>query len=629
MPYAMNDPIKTHEVFKEVWKVYRKHCPSLVTLASHLMLGASILPAEKDWPEWVKHCETVYKEKKAEMGQAFSDLAIEYHTAWQDGELDPATDDWLCMLNWKEVGLDADGKKVAFWYRDMAANGLTTKQSASHYLLKLLWNGQPLRKIAITPPEGGRKKQYGWCWRVAKFDEPMTLAEADAIGYDVRDDEGSIWKRVPHKEGDGRNVGALLGAEYLRYMDDLVLTCDGEATSDGKGKAHKVGLLTRVISYWQSARARISEQSYRTAINPLTGAKEYIIAPHVCPHNTVSYRTGENLWLTLAAHTAPKIGSEVKAKLRPPTGYAIVNFDFDSQELAILSAYSDKYAGASGSTAFSFSVLAGDKSQGTDMHTATARRVSEQVRDIAGEDICRDAAKQSIYAMCYGAYFKTVGRTIKFWHPRLPADVINKIAKPMLDSFKGARAKGEEYYQGGMASAAFNAMHDLLLQDEPATPVLFNKMPKAMWPAICGDMDAPEQLNWQVQSAGASMMQCAVVSSWWLAKKLDIKASLAITVHDELVYYCQKQYSELFAYCLQIAHAWGWCLLHYNLGIYDMPCIRAFASGISIDKVFRKYHKQDTATPTYPSTSPGKSVNMHDLLPQAEIAKQRWELLYA
>lgn len=615
MGYSMNDPITTHETFQEVWKKYRKHAPSKVTLASHLLLSAMVLPLEEDWYSWVQTCDNASNKAADEASAIFLDVAADYHAKWQSGELDPSQDPWLKWLDWRPIGNDIDGNKVARWYFDLRKEGLSSKQASSHYLLKLSWKGAPLRKLSAYPDgqTTGRKKQFGWCYPVAEDED-----------FDVFAD-GKHWRKVPHKDGEGKNVGNLLTAAYLRYFDDDILRSEA---SDG---AKQVAILSRLRSYWISIKGRTLECAVGQAVNPFTNAKSTILAPQVVPHNTVSYRTGERLWLTLASHTSPKIGSEIKNKVKPPIGCDIVNFDFDSQELGILSAYSDKYVGISGSTAFSFSVLAGNKKEGTDMHTSTAVKTTEAISGVLPDvTIRRNAAKQSVYAMAYGAYFKTVGNTIKMWHPEIPRGLINKVAKPMLEAFKGKKSRGEEYYNGGLASQAFNAMHDLLKVPEPDTPILGNKMPPAMWPSISGSMDAPEQLNWEVQSAGASMLQCIVVSSWWMAKRFQIPAALCFSMHDEVVFYCHKNFSELWAFLLQICHAWTWCLLHYNIGIYDMPLTRAFAESINIDRTWRKAAKGPkarTKTPTFRDIPDGRELGIGQLYEQSEIAKLRWEAL--
>lgn len=58
------------------------------------------------------------------------------------------------------------------------------------------------------------------------------------------------------------------------------------------------------------------------------------------------------------------------------TGYHFVGADVDSQELWIASVLGDSYfAGQHGSTALGWMTLQGNKAQGTDMHSVTAKTV--------------------------------------------------------------------------------------------------------------------------------------------------------------------------------------------------------------------------------------------------------------
>lgn len=70
-----------------------------------------------------------------------------------------------------------------------------------------------------------------------------------------------------------------------------------------------------------------------------------------------------------------------------PTGYKFVGADVDSQELWIASLLGDAYfTGEHGATALGWMTLQGKKSDGTDMHSHTARSAG----------ISRDHAKVSL-----------------------------------------------------------------------------------------------------------------------------------------------------------------------------------------------------------------------------------------
>lgn len=617
MDYSMNDPIKTHEVFREVYPKYRIHCPSLVSLASHYIVSTTVLPIDQDWYKWVANCEKVFNETVEEINQIFIQLAEDYHTDWQNEDLDPLLDPWLKHLNWKPVGKDKKGKLVAKWFHNLKTKGLSTKSIDSHYIMKLSWTPSKEigpRTLAKAKEFNKKTKKWasaGWCYNTPDGEE-----------CDFKDEQGLGWTRVPHANGTDANVGGVLSQDYIKYFEQGTLKAEaGELAS-------KVAELTQLSSYWLSNRARVMENHTGYSMNPFNGAPELVIAPHVVPNNTVTYRTGENLWLTLAAHLkVPKIGSELKAMVRAPIGCDIVNFDYDSQELSLLDIIGSQYSGISGATPLSFGVLAGDKEIKTDMHSSIAKKVSQLVNT----DVKRDAAKQAVYAIMYGVGVKKLSNTVRLSDISLSKSLCKTIAVNLISEFKGKKGRGDKYYKDGLASLSFNGMTDCLLQNEVQTPILGNKMSYPIRPEYNkGGVGRPDLLNWTIQSAGASMLQCTVVGMWYVADLLKIPAKFCLSMHDEFVTYCHKGYSKMWAACVQMVHLWVWSLVHYKHKIYDLPCVRAYASGISVDKIWRKEPKIKVNTPTYTkNVSNGKSFRMSDLVDQIPKIKKRYELIGA
>lgn len=613
LAYACNDTYRTHELYRALYPKYRQAAPSDVTLVAHLLLGASVAPCRHDYTQWAEHCRQMFQLYADDIASEFAKLAKSYYEAWLN-DPDVANDFWLRNLDWTvKHRRKSDGMELPNWYVDVLYNGVTTRKDSASYLLKLSFCESPIRKLK-------KPKARGWCARLIEERDPATgamqyrygdgsLADSEQVFF--MDDDQCYYVRLPHKDGEGHNVGNPLASSF-----SWRLFGDNPEMSAGNPIAKRIQGLHAKSTFWVGYEGRISS----------VGLRNNILAPAVVPHNTVSNRTGEALFLTLPSRGAPRIGSEVKSKLQAPPGHAFVTFDFDSQELAIASAYSDSYYGINGTNAFSFGVLAGDKSKKTDPHSMLAAKASKE----AGLPISRDGAKQSIYAMLYGAMLKTVANTMRMWHPELSLKIACIIAKPVIVGFKGTRSQGSTSYSGGQASAAFNKMHDLTVQERPATPILDIRMQPAMHPEIYGKIDAPDQLNWVVQSAGSSMLQCIVVSTWWLAHKLKIPASLAITIHDEIWTYVKRPFEKLWAYCMQIGHAWCWSLLHYKLGIYELPTGRMFASGIGIDTVCRKNVKANIKTPTN-SFQPrdGKEYSMAELVAigQSDKMKERWSLI--
>ena len=81
------------------------------------------------------------------------------------------------------------------------------------------------------------------------------------------------------------------------------------------------------------------------------------------------------------------------------------------------------------------------------------------------------------------------------------------------------------------------------------------------------------------------------------------------------------------AYLLQVAHAWVWSLLHFQMGVFDMPLNRVFASGIAIDDILRKDCTKPVKTPTFEYAKLGFEVKMKELVDKgfARRAKNEWK----
>jgi DNA polymerase gamma 1 len=103
--------------------------------------------------------------------------------------------------------------------------------------------------------------------------------------------------------------------------------------------------------------------------------------------------------MTAANAKSNSIGSELKSQVKAPPGYVFVGADVDSEELWIASLLGDAALGIHGGTPLGFMTLQGNKSDGTDLHSQTAK--------ILGID--RDKAKIFNYARIYGAGEKFAG----------------------------------------------------------------------------------------------------------------------------------------------------------------------------------------------------------------------------
>lgn len=125
-----------------------------------------------------------------------------------------------------------------------------------------------------------------------------------------------------------------------------------------------------------------------------------------------------------------RIGSELKALIQAPSGYAFVGADVDSQELWIASLIGDSnFTGHHGSTALGWMTLQGTKAEGTDMHSVVAKSVQ----------VSRDQAKVLNYGRIYGAGVPFAKQLLMGFNPALTPDQAGRLASKMYAETKGER----------------------------------------------------------------------------------------------------------------------------------------------------------------------------------------------
>lgn len=112
----------------------------------------------------------------------------------------------------------------------------------------------------------------------------------------------------------------------------------------------------------------------------------------------------------------PKVGSpygkECRSLFMASAGYVLVGCDADALELRCLGGYMSRYDKG----AYIETILSGDKSLGTDMHSVNARALGldpKKLYPVDGKEISgRDIAKTWFYAFIYGAGDYKLGRTM-------------------------------------------------------------------------------------------------------------------------------------------------------------------------------------------------------------------------
>jgi len=505
--------------------------------------------------------------------------------------------------------------RVAFGELD-----LTTKKSVAPLLLRLQWQGFPLF----------HSREHKWLYRIPKSTYSAEKANKNfsrgqPVAFnpkfkqkgdeDLLSDSTHVYFRLPHKDGEGHNVGNPLSKSFVKPIESGELS--SAAAEDGDEAAAKAAQeatnMNVLCSYWMSSRERIMDQMvvYRNG-----DRSKGMILPQVITMGTVTRRAVEATWLTASNAKKNRVGSELKAMVRAPPGYSIVGADVDSEELWIASVMGDSQFGLHGATAIGWMTLEGTKSAGTDLHSKTA--------SILG--ISRDSAKVFNYSRIYGAGQKHAVQLLLQGDSTLTKAAATERAQKLYAATKGSRAfrsrtirpaAVSSLWHGGSESFLFNTLEAIALSDRPMTPALGCGVTRALRKSYLEDPSSylPSRINWVVQSSGVDYLHLLIVSMEYLIKRYDIKARYLISVHDEVRYLADESDRYRTAMALQIANAWTRALFSFNLGIDDLPQGVAFFSAVDIDHVLRKEVFMTCETPSHPRPIPqGESFDIDQLL---------------
>ncbi|KAG6850420.1 hypothetical protein H0H93_013645 [Arthromyces matolae] len=494
---------------------------------------------------------------------------------------------------------------------------ITVRNRIAPLLFRLSWQGWPLF----------HSREHGWTFRVPSAAEfttrlsPLTFFDpADDVLHVLSTQGGFRFYKLPHKDGEKANVGSPLSKTFMKYAEDGTL-------KSPSAEAKEALDMNAQCSYWISARDRIMNQMVvwqKPKLNmgfdvskPAEGEKKQkwgIILPQVITMGTVTRRAIEKTWLTASNAKKNRVGSELKAMVRAPEGYAIVGADVDSEELWISSCMGDAQFGLHGATAIGWMTLEGTKAAGTDLHSKTA--------SILG--ISRDQAKIFNYSRIYGAGMRHAVLLLLQSNAAMLPDEAQKLAENLYASTKGKNTHrtdifGRKFWFGGTESFVFNKLEEIALSDKPQTPALgcgvTYALSKEYLPVEFGADYMPSRINWVVQSSGVDYLHLLIVSMDYLIAKYKIDARYLISVHDELRYLVKEEDKYRAALALQIANLWTRSIFAYKLGMDDLPQGVAFFSAVDIDHVLRKEVDMPCVTPSQPNPIPrGESLDIIGVL---------------
>lgn len=495
---------------------------------------------------------------------------------------------------------------------------ITVRNSISPLLLRLSWQSWPLF----------RSREHGWTFRVPRtadfktrakqvefFDTADAALAAQAGGEDRNG--AYLFYKLPHKDGEKANVGSPLAKMFMKYAQDGTLTSPGDEARDALD-------MNAQCSYWISARDRVMNQlvlwqggasgAMGFTPPPTPERKWGMILPQVITMGTVTRRAIEKTWLTASNAKKNRVGSELKAMVRAPAGYAIVGADVDSEELWISSLMGDAQFGLHGATAIGWMTLEGTKAAGTDLHSKTA--------SILG--ISRDQAKVFNYSRIYGAGMRHAVLLLLQANAGMLPEQAQKLAEALYAQTKGKNThRGDlfdrKFWHGGTESFVFNKLEAIALSDRPQTPALgcgvTHALSKEYLQPGFGTDFMTSRINWVVQSSGVDYLHMLIVAMEHLLAKYDIRARYIISVHDEVRYLVREEDRYRAALALQIANLWTRSMFAYRLGMDDLPQGVAFFSAVDVDSVLRKEVDMPCVTPSQPvPLPPGESLGIADVL---------------
>ncbi|XP_071477444.1 DNA polymerase subunit gamma-1-like [Diadema antillarum] len=460
---------------------------------------------------------------------------------------------------------------------------------------------------------------------------------------------GCWFYKLPHKDGAENNVGSPLAKDFLSKVED------GTLRSGGGTQANRILEINKFISFWRNANKRIASQMVvglekNELPRSVVRSPDYeedgfygAIIPRVITAGTVTRRAVEPTWLTASNARTDRVGSELKSVVQSPPGYHFVGADVDSQELWIAALLGDKnFAGFHGCTAFSWMMLQGKRSEGTDMHSVTASTVG----------ISRDQAKVINYGRIYGAGQQFAIRLLMQFNHRLSQEEAGDKARDIYMATKGRRmyhlsstgqtlteetemstANGDGWltleelkelskkahrsasiyvnpqnmeitdqrkWDGGSESAMFNELEEIAQSENPKTPVLDCSISRALQPDTVNNEFLTSRVNWVVQSSAVDYLHLMLVCMRWLFEAFAIEGRFCISIHDEVRYLVRSEDRYRAALALQITNLLTRAMFAHKVGMDDLPQSVAFFSAVDIDTVLRKEVTMDCKTPSNP-----------------------------
>lgn len=542
--YSIKDTEILGLLWIPLWKKFRSHCPSVITLAGILESSQSLLPLVPEFHQRVSDNSLLSEVKKDSLDQEISKIAQGYLQEFLEGTLDPSEDPWLSQLDWT---LAKSGKSKGYpaWYRKAKGVFGTGLQSAPLFL-KMTWKGIPVKH--------NPKLKWG-------FEGP----------------EG--FERIPHPEGPKKNVGSLLGKHFSSLTESGIL---------GSALDCNLPLELSYLSYWKGFKSRFEEVythplgSIRSPEDPLGASRDLIACvPQTSLMATWTGRKVQKLWLTAAQCKPKKIGTDLFHAVQAPEGWVFVGADEDTEEVRIAGFWGDFYQGMGlGGTPMSQSAIMGHKDSGTDPHTVTSK--------IAGID--RQDAKVANFRDIFGGGAATQTIALQTAHPDWDPQKVSGLVEAIILAKRGTKSYG--VWSGGTDSEYHNQAQTIA-----NTPNFRLPLSQRMIPHIPNVANDPKgtfyttRYNFPVQGTGVDILQVILGLMPILCDHYRIPRGDWFYVfdrHDEIWYCTREEHSKELAEILNTAHLFAWACFLDSLGFNWFPSRLGRFSAVNVDRVFRK-----------------------------------------
>uniref|UniRef100_A0AC35U1L5 DNA-directed DNA polymerase n=1 Tax=Rhabditophanes sp. KR3021 TaxID=114890 RepID=A0AC35U1L5_9BILA len=454
--YCAYDVMATHQLYRHLYEEFMHYHPSSVTRFGMLEMMNVYLPINHNWKMFASSCADKL-EKDIEIAAT---MVINFSKQILNQLLNDYKDDpWMFISEWKA---QSKTNKFPRWYSGIFKNAKAAQVEIENDTVQKVKTGTSelarIFGVCFGPYPLYHKKEFGWGFLVPS-QELLAMSDYKNVGPSGLTRRNSIvsiptqkimelinkniemgksvediktektcsigyfeFHKVPHSTSPGSNVGNVFSKVCTHLFEQGTLW-----TSRGVEASAKMLEVSRSARYWTNYKKRFNDE---LPIWYDDDAEFGALAPSVVPSGTVTRRSTHKLWLTASSSKDGVVGTDLKSMIQAHQGYKIVGADVDSQEqwLAAIMGDAIRNNKGVGDSEFSYLLLMGDKSKGTDLHSVVAKEVGMN----------RNQAKTLNYARLYGAGTNNAINHLK--NEGIPEEEARALAKKMYEKTKGITA---------------------------------------------------------------------------------------------------------------------------------------------------------------------------------------------